>query len=483
MIQLKRIFNNQPLQKKVFLVKILIVLVSSLIVIPTTLQQYHSQAKKYREQRAQRKANSIKLAVKYILENDGVRGLPFKHFIPTLQKSITRQADIENAEIHLFNLDKTPLLSSKASDQKMLFPKKTVLQLHNKKYVLNQKKTGPQTFQMTAYQTISYQNLTLILMVKYQQNTDFYDSELENFIIKLSLSYTIMLMFALGIAYFFSKQITIPLMVIKQQLSKINTHNPIPIKIKWDAKDEIGALITSYNKMQEQLKKNTDKLITHEKSKAWKEMAKQIAHEIKNPLTPMRLSVQSFQNLLTRENPDKDKIASFCAGLLSQIDSLVAVSNSFSNFANEEKLNLYPLYLGKEVKESIQIFDPDVVSIIKCEEVMISFNKPALTQVLMNLIKNALQAVNTDKNPKIEISIYKEKEKAHLIISDNGKGIPLKNQNSIFEPNFTTKSSGTGLGLAIVKEILSSAKAHISVWSNGKNKTTFSITFDEYPVS
>lgn len=479
MIWFRGFLRNFSFQKKIFILNILLILGSSLTVIPITILQYRSQSKKYREQRAQRKARSVRVAVNYALYNGSTEGASFDQLIDSLQHIVNRQADIENVKISVFGLDRSHFITSKSNDSEDVFFSEEMirrLKISTENYLLNQKELPNNSFQMTVYQTVFYRDLELVLVIGYSQSNTFYASELANFIWKLTVSYTFMLLVSFGVAYFFSRQITTPLIAIKRQLSKVGS-NYEKISLKRKSKDEIGMLIDSYNEMQSALKKSMEALALHERSKAWKEMAKQIAHEVKNPLTPMRLSVQSLQRKLKDLPPsDRDLIDAFCTGMISQIDSLVSVSDAFSDFSSEMNLKK-PLDLSPEVSRAIKVFDPEMIDLSLEQDIQILFSRSALTQILMNLIKNSLQAMPKGGVPNIKIATFRKGSKAFLRVSDNGKGMDSEMQNSIFEPNFTTKSAGTGLGLAIVKEALTMVGGTISVCSEPNGGADFLITF------
>lgn len=207
-------------------------------------------------------------------------------------------------------------------------------------------------------------------------------------------------------------------------------------------------------------------------------MAKQVAHEIKNPLTPMRLSVQSFERKFDPNDPNiKEKMSEYSETLIQQIDVMSSIASAFSDFAKmptqrREKLNVVDV-----VKHSLDIFTEDYIEYLPQEkELYASLDKTQLVRIVTNLVKNSIQAIKeTDKNPKIEVKVASEGNSVKITVSDNGKGISEKNKELVFEPKFTTKTSGMGLGLSIIKNIIEAYDGSISLTSTKGVGTVFTI--------
>ena len=258
---------------------------------------------------------------------------------------------------------------------------------------------------------------------------------------------------------------------------KFGKHNE---QIEYDKEDEIGALVKDYNKKLEELEFAAQQLAKNEREMAWREMAKQVAHEIKNPLTPMKLSIQQLLRSYNPEDPNsEDKLKRVAHSVIEQIDALTKIANEFSTFAkmpnpNNEKVELIQLING--VKELFADIDGSKISIeTEFDELYINGDKDQFVRVFNNLIKNALQAIPADRNGKVEISILKQKEMAQISIRDNGVGIDESKRFKIFVPYFTTKSNGTGLGLAMVKQIIENHNGTIDFESLEGSGTVFRI--------
>jgi nitrogen fixation/metabolism regulation signal transduction histidine kinase len=221
-------------------------------------------------------------------------------------------------------------------------------------------------------------------------------------------------------------------------------------------------------------------LARSERESAWREMAKQVAHEIKNPLTPMKLSVQQLQRTYNPDDPKSgDKLQKVANSIVEQIDALTKIANEFSSFAKmpiprEERLELISL-----VKRVREVFTVDAGSEITVHsdqhEIFIKADKDQIIRVFNNLIKNATQAIPQDQEGKITIDLKLESGSVLVTITDNGVGIEKSKLGKIFVPYFTTKSNGTGLGLAMVKQIVENHHGSIDFDTIEGKGTTFFI--------
>ena len=303
-----------------------------------------------------------------------------------------------------------------------------------------------------------------------------FENQLNDFIVAIINIAVLLLVITVVIAIFVAGWITAPLRLIQDSFRKVELgKSNQPIDYQGD--DEIGALVKDYNSKLQDLELKAMQLARSERETAWREMAKQVAHEIKNPLTPMKLSLQHFQRAFSPDDPNaKEKIAKIADSLIEQINALTNIANEFSNFAkmpkaNEEKMDLLPL-----LQNIIDLYSSRNVAIeLKSglSEVMVYADRDLLIRVFNNLVKNAIQAKKEGVNSHISIRIEKEKENVLIAIHDNGQGISKSLENKIFVPNFTTKSTGTGLGLAMVKQIIHNHNGEIWFESTEGVGTTF----------
>jgi nitrogen fixation/metabolism regulation signal transduction histidine kinase len=255
--------------------------------------------------------------------------------------------------------------------------------------------------------------------------------------------------------------------------------------IEWKSKDEVGTLIAEYNKMIAELENSAAKLAKSERESAWREMARQIAHEIKNPLTPMKLSIQYLQRTIDEGGQNVTELAKKVnKTLIEQIDNLSAIATAFSTFAQMPKSQNEVLDLNEVVSGVVALFEKE-------ENVHISFrtqlatamvyaDKNQMISVFNNLVKNAIQSVKEGSEAEIDIEIKEKDGNIKVIVTDNGSGISPDSYEKVFVPNFTTKSSGTGLGLAICKQIIENAHGDIWFVSELGTGTSFYVSLPHY---
>ena len=296
--------------------------------------------------------------------------------------------------------------------------------------------------------------------------------------------YVLLILITIGMAVIISDQITRPLRLIQQKFSEIKLGKKNEL-IVYKGRDEIAGLVDEYNRMVKELVKSLEMLTRSERESAWREMAKQIAHEIKNPLTPMKLSVQHLQRSWkdNRENFEEflDKMT---RTLIEQIDNLSFIASEFSNFAKMPKAFNEEINIVESIRSTLTLFanteNIDFVFDHERDEILVFADKEQLSRVFINLIKNAIQSIPESRKGKIVINAVLTGNSVRISLADNGKGIPEELQGKLFTPSFTTKSSGMGLGLSIVKNIIESFSGNITFKTKVNHGTTFQI---ELPVS
>jgi nitrogen fixation/metabolism regulation signal transduction histidine kinase len=245
-----------------------------------------------------------------------------------------------------------------------------------------------------------------------------------------------------------------------------------------DAGTELNILVEAYNNMIDQLEESAVKLAQSEREQAWREMAKQVAHEIKNPLTPMRLSVQSFERKFDPRDPNiNDKVKEYSDTLIQQIDVMSSIASAFSDFAKMPKQKREKIEIIGVVKMALDIFSESYIhytpAVTKLDG---NLDKTQLIRIVTNLIKNAKQAIEEESEPKIDVRVFEENNAIIIEVEDNGKGINEEVKHLVFEPKFTTKTSGMGLGLPIIKNIIEAYQGTIDFTSIEGVGTTFKVT-------
>lgn len=322
-------------------------------------------------------------------------------------------------------------------------------------------------------------DIAAILNVLYFDFKSEYDDQLSNFVINYINIIIVLFGISSIIVIFITCKTLKPLKIIEEQMGKISldgTNEPIDFK----GHDEIAALVEEYNKMCRQLEMAANKLARNERENAWREMARQVAHEIKNPLTPMKLNIEYLQMLWDRKDPKfEENLKETLQSLLEQIDTLSKIATAFSDYAKMPENTPTTFDLVELLKNTIKIYDVErniSISLIYNENEAWSIfaDKNNLGRVFGNIIKNGIQAIGNDAG-HIEVVINRLGEKYRIKISDNGCGIKEEDKKKVFFPNFTTKSSGMGVGLSVSQDIIQGMGGSITFASKEGIGTVFSI--------
>jgi len=248
--------------------------------------------------------------------------------------------------------------------------------------------------------------------------------------------------------------------------------------IVYKGSDEIADLVAEYNNKVAELKVSAEKLARSQRESAWREMAKQVAHEIKNPLTPMKLSVQHFHRTWDPNAPDsKTRLDRFTEDLVGQIDILSNIASEFSNFAKMPTPQKEVLDLNDVLKRVVGLYDKSENVEIRYapskSEILVFADNDQMHRVFNNLVKNAIESIPEGTNGLVEVGIVGSNSVVEIAIRDNGVGIPEDRYEQIFVPNFTTRSTGTGLGLAMVKNIVEGSGGNVRFTSEVGQGSSF----------
>jgi nitrogen fixation/metabolism regulation signal transduction histidine kinase len=313
---------------------------------------------------------------------------------------------------------------------------------------------------------------------------DKYSQEITTFIVAFINLYVLLLLVSIIIAVFIANQITHPLVVIQEKLKKMQ-FGKYNEPIYYRRNDEIGSLVKEYNKKVEELAISAELLARSERESAWREMAKQIAHEIKNPLTPMKLTIQHLQHVKGRGKEYNEYIDRVAATLIEQIDNLSNIATEFSNFAQIPTARNQVFNLKEQIKRVINLFETHEKVKISFESerqqpVVVNVDREQLSRAVINLIKNGIQAIPDDKKGEVKITLSGNENVAVISVTDNGTGIQDELQEKLFTPSFTTKTSGMGLGLAIVKNIAENFSGRVWFETEIGKGTTFYLEIPVY---
>ncbi len=303
-------------------------------------------------------------------------------------------------------------------------------------------------------------------------------------IIAINIAIMIMVL-AFVLSGIIAERVTKPLQLVNNKLKamRIGGKNE---KIEYHRKDEIGSLVKEYNEMVEKLEDSIEQLAKSERESAWREMARQIAHEVKNPLTPMKLNIQFLLRSLRIEDPAefKKRFKEISGVLIEQIDNMASIASAFSDFSKISVSRNEIFDISEMLANCVKLFENNVAH-WECDiesGIRIFADKEQIHRVFVNVLKNAEQSIPEEREGKIGVMLRRQGRDVEIRIRDNGTGIPPEICNKIFEPNFTTKSSGTGLGLALSRRIVENMGGKIGFTTSGEG-TEFYILLPCEPLA
>lgn len=348
--------------------------------------------------------------------------------------------------------------------------------------IVLEEKIGNKEF-FSAYRAIIGRNEKPIgfVNVPYLTKQEELDSQVIGFLAYLANIYLVVFLMINLVAVLISSTITQPLKMIQARLAATGLGNKNE-RIIYQAKDEIGAIVTAYNQMITQLEENQEKINQNQRERAWRQMARQVAHEIKNPLTPMKLSIQHLSRAWSAGSDRLEEMfPRVMKTLMSQIDSMVRIADSFSEFAKMPVAAKSRVLVNDILMEVVDLYTQtdDIIWLIDIPEdhFYSHADRDQLSRCFNNILKNAVQAIQ--ENGVIEVSMRIHEEITKVEITDNGVGMSPDIQQRVFEPSFSTKNSGMGLGLSMVKKIIENSGGDISFTSEEGKGTTF---FIELPI-
>jgi signal transduction histidine kinase len=475
-------FYKPTLRTRIYISMLALIVLSLVVIGVTTIIYFNNQNEVYHKDRLQRKEKTVLMSLGYFFKDaeneDEINGVS-----KVFEDEITKLADINGVEVNIFSMAGQILMSSDYDYADPDFYKTTVNEdVLTKLWSTQRRQVVELDDEHVSTYSVIYgkDNYTPIAIVNIPYNTTSVNqgAGVAPFLTTLIEIYIFLLIGASLIAFFLSNYITKGLRSIADKLKgvQINKKNE---PIVWHGNDEIGSLVSEYNRMIAQLENSANKLAKSERESAWREMAKQVAHEIKNPLTPMKLSIQHLQRALQPDDPDFEvKMQRFADKLITQIDALTNIANEFSNFAKMPKSKMESLDIKDILLKTIDLFSEHENLVIKLTTNNLTSlpstgDREQLTRVFNNIIKNAIQAIPDDREGLITVDLQRNETKYIITISDNGDGIPDEIIDKIFVPNFTTKTSGSGLGLAMVKQIVTAHDGDISFSTEVGKGTTF----------
>jgi signal transduction histidine kinase len=482
-------WNGAPMaisfRSRIHFAMIFIIIFSFLVIGAVTVIYFQDQFDDYHKQRLMRKVNAVSTDLQYMADYESSREDAYVRFMAQL-------SDVHSIDVNLFDEAGNLLVSSQPKiferglvSRKMNPMAYNALQDEGLSKFIHNERIGELGF-LAAYVPIirAGKDKPIYMHLPYFAKEKNLRKDISSFLIALINVYVLLLVGAGLLVLFISDSITQSLRLVGEKLKKVTLGSKIE-PISWHGKDEIGALVGEYNKMILELEKSAELLARSERESAWREMAKQVAHEIKNPLTPMKLGIQHLQKAVKSNDPNSKELTERVTNtLIEQIENLSAIASDFSSFAKMPKASKEQVDLRDVVEATTALHrerdDLAVTISMPDQPVWVLADKNQLITVFNNFVTNADQAIPDGVSGTLEVAVVRQGDSWLITITDNGEGIPEDRQDKVFVPNFTTKTSGMGLGLAMVKNIVEESGGQVWFESEVGKGTSFYV---ELPVN
>lgn len=484
------LFNfRQKLQLSYIGILLFSFLLIGIVVAFLTISQYRSK----HQENITEKLNSVymeldsKLSMENHLTNDWRSG-----DYESLSELLIKLSNIFNTDINLYDLQgfliatsRPEIFSRNLTSTRINIMASINLKDNNRSEFIQKEKIGNLEYLSMYVPFFNADNKVIAyLNLPYFRMQSVLAKEISNLIVAVINFTLLLIVITMSIAVFISGRLTAPLSMLSDGLASVEVGKKSN-HLKYSGSDEIAELVRQYNRMVDEIEESTHKLANSEREYAWREMAKQIAHEIKNPLTPMKLNVQQLFKSFNDKVPGfEKKLEKFTRNQIEYIDNLSSIASAFSSFAKMPGSNPSEINLPEQITTTLELFkNTDNISFrIKWpheNKVVVYADKEQLNGIFSNLIKNGIQAIPEEREGIIKVNMEISGNKVIVSVSDNGSGIPEDIQKKLFTPNFTTKTSGMGLGLSIVKKYVEGANGSIWFESAADSGTTF---FVELPL-
>lgn len=453
-----------------------------------TLIHFRNKNEEYHLERLRRKEYAVVSSIDFFLGSAG----PYTSadsLVRLFDTKVCELAEIHDLPINIYSLDGRLLISSHPElvEQNIVdpwLPEPAAMRLRQgENSVVLASKESDSLNSMFSFDYLRDGNGSPlgVLSLPYFSPRGDHLNELKAFLKSLGEIYSLLFLGAVLLAFVTSNRIARSLRELGDRMrqTRLDGHNkPLPI----DGRDEVGRLVEEYNRMLESLEESAVHLARNQRDQAWKEMARQVAHEIKNPLTPMRLQVQMLER--QSEQWNENRIRAFSNSMIEQIDALSEIADAFSGFASMPELRMERFNLIDIVHRSAELYrESGLVWRTGLLEAQVMGDRAQLLRVMNNLLKNAFQSVPSDRTPRVEVEVMaREYREVWVRIGDNGSGIPPSMTERIFEPRFTTKSGGMGLGLALARSIVESMNGRIWFESPSRGGTDFFLCLPLTPI-
>ena len=474
-------YKGYSLRNKVFWGFLLICLLS--IASSSTLSYFILRNNAVAQSRTdlQKKSEALMSALDYSVSHSQVQTNDLPQI---LANDIFEIADINNQDIIIYDLKGKFLISNK--DINLISQKEIPIEVINR-VLKSDTRVDFQTYDKKIGANVSSSYMILknnmlepigIVFFPFYHNDGAYFSVFNKYVNYIIIVNLFIIAIAVWLSWIISNNLTRAVTKFSDKINQITLFENDPKPIKYYHNDELNQLVKAYNKMILQIQEQKQRLSFKEKEEAWREMAKQVAHEVKNPLTPMKLTIQNFERKFDPADPDiRDKVKHLSRTLVDQIDLVATVASAFSQFAQLPEKNNEIFDLNKEIKNIINIFSDEKIYFHSNRDIiMIEMDKIYLSRIITNLVANSRQAKHDDRENIINLDVEQRQKRVIITVDDNGTGIPEELYDRIFEPNFTSKTSGTGLGLTMVRKMVEDYKGEISVKSELGKGSTFTIS-------
>lgn len=405
--------------------------------------------------------------------------------LPTvLENKIFEIADINQHDIIIYDLKGNYLLSNK--DVSLVEQKKVPLHIVNK-ILATDARVDIKSYDPSVDAGLTSSYLLLknnelepigIVYIPLYHNESADLEVLHEYVKYILLVDIFLILFSIWISWVTSNSLAKNITKFSDMITRITLFENEMQPIRYYKNDELNALARAYNRMILQIQDQKERLRFKASEEAWREMAKQVAHEVKNPLTPMKLTIQNFERKFDPEDPNiRERVKQMSKTVVDQIDLIATVASAFSEFAKLPEKNNEVINLNKEVEDILRVFNDDNIFMhTNKNNIMISMDRIYLSRIITNLVTNAKQAQSDERKLIINVDVEQHQRRVIISVQDNGVGIPENMYERIFEPNFTSKSSGMGLGLSMVRKMIEDYKGEIAVKSEVGKGSAFIIT-------
>ncbi|CAA7194786.1 sensor histidine kinase [Chryseobacterium nematophagum] len=475
------IYKGYSLRNRVFFGFLLVCLLS---VVAVSLVPYFVLRKNSQQQSKidmQDKTNAVMRFLDYAVSRTIIHT---KDLPQVLGNKIFEIADINQHDVIIYDLKGNYLLSNK--DESLIEQKSIPISMVNK-ILSTDARVDTKGYDQSKEAVFTSSYLVLknnvlepigVVYIPLYHNESANFEVLHQYVKYILLVDFFLILFSVWVSWVTSNSLAKNITKFSDMITRITLFENEMRPIRYYKNDELNALARAYNRMILQIQDQKERLRFKASEEAWREMAKQVAHEVKNPLTPMKLTIQNFERKFDPEDPNiRERVKQMSKTMVDQIDLIATVASAFSEFAKLPEKNNEVINLNIEVEGILRVFNDDSIFFhTNKNNIMINMDRIYLSRIITNLVTNAKQAESEDRKLIINVDIEQYQKRVMVSIQDNGIGISENMYDRIFEPNFTSKNSGMGLGLSMVRKMVEDYKGEISVKSEVGKGSTFTIT-------